>query len=90
MPKTSAAKLAWQKEYNKRPERKEAGVELRRARRQAIRDGDVKIGDGKDLAHKQAFDNGGRATKANTSPQPASENRSWRTGAKGYKVPNSK
>lgn len=89
MPKTSAKKLAWQAEYNKRPERKEAGVELRRARRQAIRDGEVKIGDGKDLAHKKAFDNGGKATKANTDPQDASKNRGWRKTS-GYKVPNTK
>lgn len=87
MPKTSAAKLAWQKEYNKRPERKEAGVELRRARRQAIRDGEVKIGDGKDLAHKKAFDNGGHAKPDNLVVQPASKNRGWRKSS-GYKVPN--
>ncbi len=89
MPKSTPGKLAYMREYNKRPERKEAGVELRRARRQAIRDGEVKIGDGKDLAHKKAFDNGGRATKANTDPQDASKNRGWRKSS-GYKVPNAK
>lgn len=89
MPKTSQNKLDWMREYNATPKRKEAGVELRRARRQAIRDGEVKIGDGKDLAHKKAFDNGGKATKTNTDPQDASKNRGWRKSS-GYKVPNTK
>lgn len=89
MPKTSAAKLAYMKEYNKTPKRKEAGVELRRTRRQAIRDGEVAIGDGKDIAHKRAYDNGGRATESNIVVQPASKNRGWRRGRSGYKVPNS-
>ncbi len=89
MPKSTPGKLAYMKEYNKRPERKEAGVELRRARRQAIRDGEVKIGDGKDLAHKKAFDNGGHAKPDNLVVQPASKNRGWRKSS-GYKVPNAK
>jgi hypothetical protein len=67
MPKSTPGKLAYMKEYNKRPERKEAGVELR----------------------KKAFDNGGKATKANTDPQDASKNRGWRRSS-GYKVPNAK
>lgn len=89
MPKSTPGKLAYMKEYNKRPERKEAGVELRRARREAIREGKVAIGDGKDLAHKKAFDNGGKATPDNLVVQPAGRNRGWRK-ASGYKVPNTK
>lgn len=90
MTKTSAKKLAYMKEYNATPKRKEAGVELRRARRQAIREGKVSIGDGKDLAHKEAYDNGGRAVDKNLKVEPASENRSWRKGRSSYKVPNIK
>ena len=62
-------------------------MELRRARREAIREGRVAIGDGKDLAHKKAADNGGHATKGNLVVQPESANRGWRKKS-GYKVPN--
>ena len=89
MPKTSAKKLAYMKEYNATPKRKEAGVELRRARREAIREGKVAIGDGKDLAHKKAYDIGGKATDDNIKPQDAAKNRAWRKGS-GYKVPNTR
>ena len=89
MPKSTPQKLKYMKEYNAKPERKEIGVELRRARRQAIRDGKVEIGDDKDLAHKRAADNGGKASEDNLSVQPASRNRGWRRSS-GYKVPNSK
>ncbi len=88
MPKSSKAKLAFQKAYNATPAQKEAGVERRRLRRQEIREGKVAVGDGKDLAHKVAMDNGGRTTEANVKVQPASKNRAWRRGGTGYKVPN--
>ena len=88
MPKSSKAKLAFQKAYNATPAQKEAGVERRRLRRQEIREGKVAIGDGKDLAHKVAMDNGGRTTEANVKVQSASKNRAWRRGGTGYKVPN--
>jgi hypothetical protein len=89
MTKSSPAKLAWQKKYNATPAQKEAGVERRRIRRQEIREGKVAIGDGKDLAHKQAMDNGGVTTEANVKVQSASKNRGWRKDS-GYKVPNVK
>lgn len=87
MPKSTPHKLAYQKAYNAEPAQKEAGVERRRARREAIREGEVAIGDGKDLAHKKAMDNGGSTTKANLKVQDAGKNRGWRRGS-GYKVPN--
>lgn len=90
MPKSSPAKLAYQKKYNAQPEQKEAGVERRKARRHAIAEGKVAIGDGKDLAHKRASDNGGKATKDNLKVESASSNRDWRKGQSGYKVPNEK
>lgn len=86
MTKSTPAKLKYMKEYNAKPERKEIGVELRRARRQAIREGKVAIGDDKDIAHKRAADNGGRG-EGNLTVKPASKNRGWRK-ASGYKVPN--
>lgn len=87
MPKSTPAKLAYQKKYNATPAQKEAGVERRRARREAIREGEVAIGDNKDLAHKKAMDNGGSTTKGNLKVQDAAKNRAWRRGS-GYKVPN--
>lgn len=86
MPKSSAKKLAYQAEYNKRPDQKEAGVERRRARRHAIAEGKVAIGDGKDLAHKVPISGGGATTPSNLKVESASANRDWRKGRKGYKV----
>lgn len=90
MPKSSPAKLAYQKAYNARPEQKELGVDRRRERRQAIARGEVRIGDGKDLAHKKAAANGGRTTESNLKVEDAGKNRDWRKGRKGYSVGNEK
>jgi hypothetical protein len=88
MTKSTKAKLAYQKAYNARPDQTALGVERRRERRHAIAEGKVAIGDGKDLAHKKAADNGGSTTKANLKVEDASTNRDWRKGRKGYKVGN--
>ena len=88
MPKSSPAKLAYQRAYNAQPEQKALGVDRRRERRHAITDGKVAIGDGKDLAHKRAAANGGGTKPGNLKVQAAGDNRDWRKGQKGYKVPN--
>ena len=90
MPKSSTTKLAYQKAYNATPAQKTLGVDRRRERRHAISDGKVAIGDGKDLAHKRAADNGGKTTPTNLKVEPASTNRDWRKDRKGYKVPDVK
>jgi hypothetical protein len=90
MTKSTEKKLAYQKAYNAQPEQKALGVERRRERRHAISDGKVAIGDGKDLAHKRAADNGGSTSKGNLKVEAASTNRDWRKGRSGYKVPNEK
>lgn len=90
MPKSSPAKLAYQKAYNARPDQKQAGVERRRAARAAVRDGTSPIGDGKDVSHIKAMDDGGSTTKRNLKLQSAKTNRDWRKGQKGYKVPTDK
>jgi hypothetical protein len=87
MPKSTKQKLAYQAAYNAQPEQKEAGVERRRARRQAIREGKVAIGDGKDLAHKTPMSKGGSTTKKNLKVESAKKNRAWRKTS-GYNVPN--
>lgn len=86
MPKSTKEKLAYQKAYNAQPTQKEAGVERRRERRHAIAAGKVAIGDGKDIAHKVAMDNGGKTVASNLKVESAAKNRGWRK-ASGYKVP---
>lgn len=87
MATSTAKKLAYQKAYNVRPDQKKVQVERRRAERAAVRDGSSPIGDGKDISHIVAADNGGRMTKGNVRLQDAKANRDWRKGQKGYKVP---
>lgn len=86
MAKTTAEKLAYQKAYNAKPEEAAKGVERRRTRRHMIAEGTVAIGDGKDISHKVAMENGGKSVPSNLKVQDASKNRDWRKGAKGYKV----
>jgi hypothetical protein len=89
MPKSSKEKLAYQKAYNASPAQKALGVERRRTRRQMITAGKVSVGDGEDIAHKLAADNGGKMTPSNLKIEAAKKNRAWRT-ASGYKVPTDK
>lgn len=86
MPKSSPAKLAFQKAYNAQPEQAALGVERRRAARAAVRDGSSPIGDGKDLSHRVPASAGGSTTKGNLKLQAAADNRDWRRGQSGYKV----
>jgi 5-methylcytosine-specific restriction endonuclease McrA len=83
LTKSSKAKLAYQAAYNKRPEEKEKGVERRRLRRQLIREGAVKIGDGKDIDHKKPLDAGGGHGKKNARVTTQTENRGWRKKTPG-------
>ncbi len=90
MPKTPAKQLAAKAAYNARPEMKKRRAENNAARREAMRQGLVKKGDGKDVGHRVALDNGGSNTKGNLKVQDRTENRGWRKGQSGYRVPNSK
>ena len=83
MPKSSPAKLAFQKAYNARPEETAKRVKNNAARREAISEGKVKVGDGKDIAHIKSLENGG-GNKGNTKVQSAAANRGWRKGQSGY------
>ncbi len=86
MPKSTKAKLAYQKAYNATPEQKALGVERRRTRRHMIAEGKVAIGDGKDIAHKVAAQDGGKMTPTNIKVEDSAKNRAWRKGRKGYDV----
>lgn len=91
MTKSSAQKLKYMAEYQKKPENVEKRVQRNAARREAIAEGRARVGDGKDIGHKKALDNGGSNAKSNTAVESRSGNRGWRAGNKGknsYKVPN--
>lgn len=88
MTKSSPAKLAYQKTYNAKPANVDKRVMNNQARAEAIKGGRAKVGDGKDVAHRRALDNGGTNTKGNTMAQDRATNRGWRKGESGYKVPN--
>lgn len=88
MPKSTPAKLEYQRKYNARPENVNRREDNNQARYQAMKDGKVKKGDGKDVAHVVALDNGGKNTPENLKVESAKKNRGWRKEA-GYKVPRS-
>ena len=84
MATSSKQKLAYQKEYNARPEEVAKRVKNNAARREAIKTGKVKVGDGKDVAHTKSLENGGANTKGNTKVQDQKTNRGWRKGSGSY------
>jgi hypothetical protein len=84
MPKSSPAKLRFQKEYNARPEEVAKRVKNNAARREAIKDGRARVGDGKDVAHKKSLENGGGNHKSNLKVEDRSTNRGWRKGSGSY------
>ena len=90
MPKSTKAKLAYQAAYNNTPEQVKAQTKRKAAQRAAIKSGASPIGDGKDVAHKTALDNGGGNAQGNLEVQSVARNRAWRKSQKGYKVPNVK
>jgi len=53
-----------------------------------VKNGTSPIGDGKDVIHKRALDNGGSNAPTNLGVGSATKNRAWRKGKKGYAVPN--
>lgn len=78
MPKSSKAKLEYQREYNAKPENVAKRVANNAARREAIKEGRAKVGDGKDVDHKKPLDKGGTNAKSNLRVVDRSENRGWR------------
>lgn len=84
MPKSTPKKLAYQKAYNARPEEVDKRVKNNAARREAMKAGLVKKGDGKDVAHKKSLENGGTNAKSNLTVQDRETNRGWRRGSGSY------
>jgi hypothetical protein len=89
MPKSTPHKLQYQKAYNARPENVNRREKNNAARREMIREGKAQVGDGKDVAHRRALDNGGGNSRGNLEMQSRKQNRGWRQGS-GYKVPDVK
>lgn len=83
MAKSSPQKLKWQAKYNAKPEELAKRIKNNQARAEAIKAGKAHVGDGKDVAHIKALDNGGTNAPGNTRVEPASKNRAWRKGLKG-------
>ncbi len=84
MPKSSPQKLKFQKAYNARPEQTAKRVANNAARREAIREGRARVGDGKDVAHKKSLENGGSNARSNLQVQDRATNRGWRKGSGSY------
>jgi hypothetical protein len=84
MTKSTPQKLKYQKEYNARPEETAKRVKNNAARREAIKEGKARVGDGKDVAHKKSLDNGGGNGKSNLKVEDRSKNRGWRKGSGSY------
>jgi len=73
------AKRDYQKEniYKAQPEQIKLRVARNKARRQAIKDGRVEKGDGKEIDHVIPLSKGGSNTKANTRIRTKSQNSSF-------------
>jgi hypothetical protein len=84
MPKSSPAKLAYQRAYNARPENVKKREENNAARAKLMREGKVHVGDGKDVAHLKSLENGGTNTRGNLAVQSTKKNRGWRRGSGTY------
>jgi hypothetical protein len=78
MTKSTKAKLAYMAERQKSPEEVAKRVARNKARREAIRTGAAKKGDGTEVDHKRPLDKGGTNDKSNRRVVDASTNRAWR------------
>lgn len=84
MTKSSPAKLAFQKEYNSRPEEVAKRVKNNQARAEAIKAGKVKVGDKLDVDHRVPLEDGGGNSPKNLRVVTEKVNRGWRKGSASY------
>ena len=75
------------KAYAARPEQIANRVKRNKARREALREGRVHKGDGKEIDHKQPLIDGGSNSQSNQRVVEAETNRGWRKGKKGSAGP---
>jgi hypothetical protein len=86
MTKSSPTKLAAQKAYNALPANVKKREANNLARQHLIKEGKVHVGDGKDVAHITALQDGGTSKDANLMVTSQKANRGWRKGQSGYNV----
>jgi 5-methylcytosine-specific restriction endonuclease McrA len=90
MPKSSAKKLAFQKEYNARPENVKKREENNRARQAALRAGTAHKGDDTQVDHITPLDVGGTNAPKNLRVIKRSTNEAWRKRQPKMYGPNGK
>ncbi len=78
MPKSSPAKLAYQKKYNAKPEELAKRIKNNQARLAAIKAGTAHVGDGTQVDHEVPLDMGGTNAKGNTRVVSRKFNEAWR------------
>ncbi len=86
MPYQTNGRRNYKKEYaayHSKPEQRANRSKRTIARNQAIKDGRVKRGDGKDVDHRTPLSKGGSNAKSNTRVVSASTNRSFRRNPDG-------
>lgn len=66
------------KGYDARPENKKKRAMSNAARRELMKEGLVKKGDGKDVDHKKPLRSGGTNARSNLRVTSAGKNRAWR------------
>jgi len=76
--KGSAAKQAYDKAYEAKPDQVKKREERNKARATLAKEGIVRKGDGKDVDHKKMLDAGGTNSRSNMRAVSATENRGWR------------
>lgn len=78
MSKLSAQERKTKTAYNARPENVDKRVKNNAARRDAIREGRAKVGDGTHVDHKVPLDKGGTNARSNLRVVDADTNTAWR------------
>lgn len=74
------------KEYGSRPDVMKKRAMRNAARRKLMREGKVKKGDGMDVNHKRALDNGGTNARSNLNVVPKRKNRGYRRNSKNEPI----
>ena len=78
MPKSSKAKLEFQKKYNAEPLQLAKRIKNNQARAQALKAGTVHIGDNLQVDHIKPLDEGGTNADGNTRVISRKKNEAWR------------
>lgn len=78
MPQSPERKAEYDKAYNARPEQKKKRAMRNAARRELMREGVVRKGDGKDVDHKKPLRSGGSNARGNLRVVSKETNRGWR------------